>query len=162
MEVYNVNMNPFDEFANGWALVTAGNKEHYNTMTVSWGGLGILWNKCVCTVYVKPCRYTWNFMEESDTFTVSFYDAAYKKDLGILGSKSGKDGDKVALTQLTPVEIGDGVTFKEAKRTFVCKKLYSAPFIADRVPEFAHEKYYTDEAEHHIYIGEIIEMKEGE
>ena len=86
----------FTKFDKQWALVTAGTPEHYNTMTISWGGLGTLWERPVATVYVKKNRYTFAFMEESDYFTVSFYPKEQRRALSLLGSTSGRDGDKVA------------------------------------------------------------------
>lgn len=86
----------FRKFDEQWALVTAGTPEHYNTMTISWGGLGTLWRRPVATVYVKKNRYTFEFMEQSDYFTVSFYPEAQRRALSLLGSTSGRDGDKVA------------------------------------------------------------------
>ena len=86
----------FRKFDKQWALVTAGTPEHYNTMTISWGGLGTLWRRPVATVYVKKNRYTFEFMEQSDYFTVSFYPEAQRRALSLLGSTSGRDGDKVA------------------------------------------------------------------
>ena len=73
-----------DQFADQWALLTAGQKEHFNMMTISWGGMGTLWNKPVVTVYVKPCRYTYEFMEKNDYFVVSFFGGTHKEDLNIL------------------------------------------------------------------------------
>ena len=79
----------FTKFDKQWALVTAGTPEHYNTMTISWGGLGTLWERPVATVYVKKNRYTFAFMEESDYFTVSFYPEEQRRALSLLGSTSG-------------------------------------------------------------------------
>ena len=90
-------------FNDNWALVTAGSLTHYNTMTISWGSLGCIWNgedsaRPIVSVYVKPCRYTHDFIEKNEIFTVTFFDKKYKPDLGILGRESGRDGDKVAKT----------------------------------------------------------------
>ena len=79
-------------------LITAGNLTKYNTMTASWGGFGILWNKPVCYVFVRPSRYTFEFMESNAGFTLSFFPKEYRKALNILGSKSGRDLDKVKLS----------------------------------------------------------------
>ena len=88
-------INPFDKFNHDWALVTAGNKDHFNSMTISWGSMGTLWNKSIVTIYIRPDRYTFSFLKESDTFTVSFYDDNYKKELLMFGRNSGRDMDKV-------------------------------------------------------------------
>lgn len=102
----------FRKFDKQWALVTAGTPEHYNTMTISWGGLGTLWRRPVATVYVKKNRYTFEFMEQNDYFTVSFYPEAQRRALSLLGSTSGRDGDKVAAAGLTPEFLPQGITFR--------------------------------------------------
>ena len=148
----------FELFDKGWALVTAGTVENYNTMTISWGGLGTLWNKPVATVYVKPIRHTHSFLDSNEFFTVSFFDEKYRKDLGVLGTLSGRDGDKVAKTALTAVSVGNSVSFKEAKLTLLCKKIYRQDMDKSFMPDFAVEKYYTDEAEHTMFVGQVLEM----
>ena len=80
-----IRVDPFTLFDKHWALLTAGTADHFNTMTISWGMLGTLWNKPAATVYVRESRYTLPFMEDSDWFTISFFDESFKKDLGILG-----------------------------------------------------------------------------
>lgn len=153
---------PFECFDKDWALVTAGNMEDYNTMTISWGSMGTLWSKPIVTIYVKPIRYTYQFLEENDYFTISFFPDDYKKDLGILGSQSGRDGDKVSLTQLTLKQLKEGVTFKEATRTIVCKKIYYQDLDIQNIPDKAIEKYYEKEEPHRMYIGEVIDIIEKE
>lgn len=108
----------FRKFDKQWALVTAGTPEHYNTMTISWGGLGTLWRRPVATVYVKKNRYTFEFMEQSDYFTVSFYPEEQRRALSLLGSTSGRDGDKVAAAGLTPEFLPQGITFRQAETTW--------------------------------------------
>ena len=110
-------------FQSDWALVTAGTADNYNTMTIGWGGLGTLWRKPVCTVYVKPCRYTHSFMDSNDYFTVSFFETEHRGALSVLGTKSGRDGDKVAEVGFEAVPCGESVTFKQAKTTLLCKKI---------------------------------------
>ena len=151
---------PFDTFHNQWALVTAGTETNFNTMTISWGGLGTLWSKPVATIYVKPIRYTYDYLEKNEYFTVSFYDESYKKDLGLLGRLSGRDGNKVAKTSLTPVVLGQSMTFKEAHTTLLCKKIYHQDLDISQIPEDVIKNYYTTEAPHRMYIGEVIEVIE--
>lgn len=149
-------LNAFDK---GWALVTAGTMEHFNTMTVSWGGLGTLWRRPVATVYVKPVRYTHEFLEANDLFTVSFFPEQYRKDLALLGSKSGRDCDKVALTALTPKELDGTVGFAEASVTVVCKKIYRQDLDLAQMPQDVIETYYETEAPHTLYVGEILRIE---
>ncbi len=143
-----------------WALVTAGTADNYNTMTISWGGLGTIWNKPVATVYVKPIRYTHRFLDENEYFTVSFFDEKYREDLALLGTLSGRDGDKVAKTALTPVTAGQSMTFEQATLTLLCKKIYRQDLITDTMPQEAIDKYYIDEEPHTMFIGEVVDIIE--
>lgn len=153
----NFNTDILTLFDRKWALVTAGDISDFNTMTISWGGMGTLWSKPVATVYVKPVRYTHEFMEANDYFTVSFFEEEYREALKLLGSKSGRDCDKVAESHLTPVRIGENlVGYVQAFRTLVCRKIYTQELDASAVPEAVRETYYAKEAPHTMYIGEII------
>lgn len=145
-------------FDKKWALLTAGDKEKFNTMTVSWGGLGTIWGKPVATVYVRKSRYTHEFMEDNDYFTVSFYPEEYRKVLSVLGSKSGRDMDKMNGSGLTAKEAGQSMTFAEAEVTLVCRKLFRQELKTENMlPEIA-KTFYTGDAEHDMYIGEIVEI----
>lgn len=148
---------PFKLFNNQWALVTAGKPDNFNTMTISWGEMGTLWSKPTITVFVKQNRYTFNFMENNDYFTVSFFDKEYRDDLKILGTKSGRDGDKVAMSKLEPVQIGESTTFKQAQTTFLCRKIYADDFDVSKVPNDVRDMFYKDEPPHRMYIGQIID-----
>ena len=159
MELFQVDA--FHIFDKQWALVTAGTLNHYNTMTISWGGLGTLWSRPVATVYVKPIRYTYQFLEKNEYFTVSFFPEAYKKDLGILGSKSGRDGDKISLTSLTPQPVEHGVTFSQASATLICKKIYWQDLDLEQIPQDVVDTYYQTEAPPRMYIGEVIDILYG-
>ena len=166
----------FTMFENRWALVTAGTLDDFNTCTVSWGSMGNIWGPnggdiSTVTVYIHPARYTQEFMAKYDTFTVSFFPESYRKALGYLGSHSGRDENKVANSGLTPVAAGDGVTFKEAELTFVCKKLYEHQFdeahLAKKIKEFyaSYPDAYTQAGHdrwepHYMYIGEVVEAIE--
>ena len=148
-------------FQKDWALVTAGTMENYNTMTIGWGGFGTLWRKPVCTVYVKPCRYTHSFMDSNDYFTVSFYENKYREALGVLGTKSGRDGDKVSDVGFVAVPAGESVTFAQAKTTILCKKIYRQDLVTDTMPGDVIEKYYLEEAPHTVFVGEVVEIIEN-
>ena len=148
----------FNVFNKGWALLTAGSGQHYNTMTISWGGLGTLWGKPVATVYVKPIRYTHEFLETSDYFTISFYPEKYRPALQLLGTLSGRDSDKVAQAALTPRPLDDAVTFDEADVTLVCKKIYRQDMDPAQMPSQVVSAFYTKEAAHTMYVGEVVEI----
>lgn len=153
--IEELNVNVFELFSKDWALLTAGSIGNYNAMTIGWGQLGTLWNKNVVTVFVKPVRFTHGFMDADEYFTVSFYPKEYQRDLTILGSKSGRDGDKIALTRLTPQAAEHGVTFAQARLTLICKKIYRHDMDLANIPADATQAYYAEEAPHTIYIGEV-------
>ena len=153
----------FQMFNDRWALVTAGDISNFNTMTIAWGSMGTIWGpphkgKPILTVYVSPARYTHSFLEQNNFFTVSFFSEEYRRDLSILGSRSGRDGDKVALTALEPVAVEHGVDFKQADLTFVCKKLYSHQFEKEQVPADVADWIYTRVPPHTMFIGEIVDV----
>ena len=148
----------FAQFDKKWALLCAGTKEKHNTMTISWGGMGTLWSKPVVTVYVKPCRYTYGFMNENEYFTVSFYPEEYQKALAVMGTKSGRDINKDEVSGLTAKPIGQVVTYEEAEVTFICRKIYWQDMVRENMPEDAVERFYTEEEPHRMFIGEVVEI----
>ncbi len=151
------NINPFTKFDKDWAIVTAGTKDKFNSMTISWGSMGTIWNKKVITIYIRPERYTYEFIKNNDYFTVSFYDNKYKDKLLVFGTKSGKDIDKVKETNFTPKYLDNSITYEEAKETFVCKKIYCEQMNKDNLSEEV-KSFYGDMGEaHYIIVGEVIE-----
>lgn len=153
-------IDAFDEFGSKWALVTAGSMEDHNSMTVSWGGVGCLWGKRVATVYIRPNRHTYGYFEQNEYFTVSFYPEACKQALGVMGSRSGRDCDKDREAGLTPLSCGGTVTYREARRTLLCKKLFAQEMLPENFTPEVIRKFYGSEPAHKMYIGEIIEILE--
>ena len=145
-------------FDKKWALLTAGDSDRFNTMTISWGGLGTLWGKPVATVYVRTSRYTHDFMDTDEFFTVSFYPEECKQILGVLGSKSGRDMDKMKESGLTPVQAGESMSFREAEVTLVCRKLFKQQLDVANMPEDVAKAMYEGQAPHDMYIGEIVDI----
>lgn len=162
MKLDDLKFAPFNDLDKNYALLTAGSKDDFNTMTISWGGFGTIWNKPVVTVYVKPIRYTYKFMENSDYFTVSFYDDKYKKDLLTLGTKSGRDSDKISLTSLNPLYLDNSVSFEEANVTLVCKKIYyqdlNLELIKENLSNDIYNRFYGEDPVHRMYIGEVVDI----
>jgi len=152
-----------DLWGSKWFLLTSGDfkKKHYNTMTVAWGYFGIMWNKPVAVVVVRPTRFTYEYMEQYDTFTLTAFDKKYKKDLSLLGTKSGRDGDKISETKLTTVksEIVDSPSFKEAELIVECKKIYWDDFKPDHFLDPSIEKSYPLQDYHRMYFGEIQKIR---
>lgn len=175
MDFTTENYKVFELFNKKWALVTVGSINDFNTMTVSWGELGTLWDhRSVATVFIHPARYTSEFIKKYDDFTISFYDRKYLKALGYIGSHSGRDQDKVAASGLTPAAMGEAVTFEEAELTFRCKKIYLHQFskdgMADRIKDYyaSEPKVYPNVTPdgtsdiwepHYAVVGEIVEAQ---
>ncbi|NHJ47016.1 MAG: flavin reductase family protein [Asgard group archaeon] len=139
-----------------WMLITSGQKDKYNMMTASWGGLGMLWHKPVCFIVVRPSRYTYDFLEKNDNFSLTFFTKDYRDILNFCGTKSGRDVNKMTEVNLTPLEQQSTVYFKEADTVLICKKLYSHDFNPDALPDFVKEKVYKSGNYHRLYIGEIL------
>ena len=154
----NFKTDIFEQFDKKWALLTAGTKDKFNSMTISWGGMGTLWGMPVVTTYVRTSRYTHEFMEDNDYFTVSFYPEDMKKILGVYGSKSGRDIDKMNYEGLTAVEAGESMSFAEAEITLVCRKLFKQKLDAANIPEDIVKAFYSGDAEHDMYIGEVVDI----
>ncbi len=156
--------NAFDLIGKEWMLVTATRQdETFNTMTASWGGIGWLWNKPVAFVFIRPERFTHDFIEDADRLTLSFYGEDYRKALQLCGSKSGRDTDKVAATGLTPVRLETGATtFGESRLTLDCRKLFKSSMQASHfIDRSVLERWYNDQpggSLHDIYVVEIEEV----
>lgn len=152
------NTEIFSKFNNQWALLTAGNKEDFNMMTISWGGLGTLWNKPVATVYARKSRHTHTYLDNNEYFTISFFPEQYKDILGVMGSKSGRDMDKMTQSGLTAMVAGDSISFKEAEVTLVCKKMFKQLLDTENMPKEVAEQFYADHDDHDMYIGEVVDI----
>jgi flavin reductase (DIM6/NTAB) family NADH-FMN oxidoreductase RutF len=147
--------NVFELIGQKWMLITAGDKEKYNTMTASWGGLGVLWSKNVAFCFIRPQRYTKEFVENNDIFTLSFYSECYRDALNLCGSKSGRDIDKAKATGLIPAYSDGGVYFEQADIVLVCKKIYFQDFNPAHFLDADIEKTYAKKDYHRMYVGDI-------
>ena len=164
ISVDELMINPYEKIAKDWMLITAGNKlDAYNTMTASWGQIGSLWGhgggKLTVTIYVRPTRYTKQFVDNNDYFSLSFFDEEYKNDLAYLGAHSGKDEDKVAKTKLTPEFNDKAAYFKEANMVLFCRKLYKQDLKEENfLDKSVVSENYPLKDFHTMYIGEIEEV----
>ena len=148
--------NPFEKIGEGWMLITAGNLDEFNTMTASWGTLGVLWNLNVAICFVRPQRYTYQFMEKFNRFTLSFFKEKYREVLKFCGSHSGRNVDKIAQTNIHPLLFSDNaVGFQEAELTIVCNKIYSHQMSSEMFENLNPDTVYPLKDYHRMYIGEI-------
>ena len=157
INIKELKENAVSLFDDRWTLITAGSKESYNTMTASWGAMGELWNKDVCFCFIRPQRYTYEFTEREEYFTLSFFSEKYRQALTYCGSKSGRDVDKAKETGLTPVSVGSSVTFEEAEIVLLCKKVAFQDINPEGFTDPSIDSAcYPGKDYHRMYIGEIV------
>ena len=157
-------VNPITKFSDEWMLLTAGDANGgYNTMTISWGHMGAIWGNSggmpSVAIYVRPQRYTKEFIDSNDMFTLSVLSPEYKEALAYLGSASGRDGNKVLKAGLTPVFDLGTTYFDEADMVLVCRKLYHFALQEDGfVDKSIIDINYPKKDFHEMYIGEIVSI----
>ena len=151
--------NVFSLIGDQWLLITAGTAEDCNTMTASWGGVGIMWGKPVAYIFIRPQRYTKEFVDAADTLSLSVLDEEYRKTLSYLGTVSGRDEDKIAKSGLTVVHEGQTPYFAEAHTALICRKLFAQPYDpACFIDKSCEEKWYPQKDYHTMYIVEIEDV----
>ena len=160
IEISKLQIQPHHLFHHQWALLTCGDyaKKDFNTMTIGWGALGTMWSRPFAFVAVRHSRYTYQFMQKYDTFTLTAFPGEYHQALSLLGNKSGRDGDKIAESGLTPEAAHEvaAPAFKEAEIVIECQKMYAddlnpAHFLDDGI-----YRHYPKRDFHCIYYGEIL------
>lgn len=158
-DIKTMEMKPFEKIGSEWMLITGERDGKVNTMTASWGGVGVLWGKNVATVYIRPQRHTKQFVDESDTFTLSFFGGEHMKELGYLGKVSGKDEpDKIEKSGLHVEMIEGHPTFEEASLVLVCRKLYHDEIKPENFYGSDEDtRWYPEKDYHTMYIAEIVE-----
>lgn len=164
IDLRSLTAEPFNFFDREWPLLTVADGEGCNPMTVSWGQVGTLWNRSVCTLFVRPQRYTYGLLEREECFTVSFLDSSYKKELTLCGTKSGRDIDKLAACGFTAARADCGAPYiAQAKRVLVCRKLYEQDLEKNCFldPTIAEQCYARGDFSR-VFIAEVIEVLEAE
>ena len=157
----DLNESTFRLIGHDWMLVTAAHNSRVNTMTASWGGFGVLFNKNVAYIFVRPQRFTKEFVDEATTFTLTFFAEDYKKKaLTYLGKVSGRDEDKIAKAGLTICKDEEGVPyFAEAESVFFVKKLFVQPMVAESfLDKEIISQWYPEGDFHHLYIAEVCKV----
>ena len=150
------NENVFNMIGNDWLLLTAKKDGRVNTMTASWGGLGILWNKKVAYIFIRPHRYTREFVDCADKLSISVLPNSYRKELGYLGRVSGRDEDKISNANLTVKKYEDVPYFDEARLTLICKKLYAQELKEECfIDKDIIDEWYPERDYHIMYVVEI-------
>jgi flavin reductase (DIM6/NTAB) family NADH-FMN oxidoreductase RutF len=156
MEPEDFNENIFHLVGNEWMLIAAGDSEKWNAMTASWGGLGILWNKRVCSVYVRPSRFTYQFLEDQENFTLSFFHKTERGPLSYCGTHSGSSVNKMESAGLTLCSIQENfISFNEARLQIHCHKTAFLDFTKESILAPEVFEHYPQDDFHRMYVGEI-------
>lgn len=155
---YELTDNIFKTIGKDWTLVTSGSKDSYNTMTASWGSVGIMWNKPCAFTFIRPQRYTFEFMEKNEYYTLSVYSDEYRDALKLCGTKSGRDIDKAAETGLTPVFDEKAPYFAQARLVLVCRKLYAQDLNEESIIDNSIKSNYSANDYHKMYVSEIVKV----
>lgn len=156
IDIKQLHESPAKLFGGDWSLITSGDESGWNTMTASWGGLGELWDRDVCFIFIRPQRYTYEFLEKNDRFTVSFFADDWKKALAYCGSNSGRDVNKAEATGLTPVFTDGTTAFAQAKITLVCRKIAFQDMDPKGFLDSKLNEIYAGDDYHRVYVGEIL------
>ncbi|HPE40183.1 MAG TPA: flavin reductase [Bacteroidales bacterium] len=160
IDIQNLPDNVVKLIGDDWMLVTAGSIDSCNMMTASWGGIGNLWNMPVAFIFIRPQRYTYQFTEKEEYFTLTFFEEKDRYILNFCGSNSGKNVDKIKETRLIPLQTDLGnVYYKQARVVIECQKVYS-DFIDNKGftnPELS-ESVYPQKDYHKMYVGKIIKV----
>lgn len=155
----DLSINPFTLIGKDWMLISAGTEQKYNMMTASWGALGVFWGKNVASVYIRPDRYTLEFVNQQEYYALNFFDDSYKKTLGFCGAHSGRDVDKTNVEGLTVALDEKAPYFKEAKLVVICRKLHRQLLDpAGFIDPTLDDKWYPEKDYHNIFQGEIVEV----
>ena len=161
--INKLKISAFELWDKNWLLLTSGDfiKERYNTMTVAWGSIGNMWNLPIAMVVVRPTRFTYGFINSFQTFSLCGFPEQYRKALNLLGTKSGRDGDKIGEAKLTPIasEKIDAPIFEEADLVIECRKIYFQDFDPNHFLDERIEKQYPLKDYHRMVLGEILFIK---
>ncbi len=147
--------NTFKLIGRDWMLISAGDEKKFNSMTASWGGFG-LWRHPVAFILVYNTRYTYEFLEKENYFTLSFFEEKYRPQLKLFGTKSGRDIDKVKESGLTPLSLKPGMAYTEARMIVQCKKIYADRTRAECWFPPKGETSRPEDGAHKLYFGEIV------
>lgn len=154
-----ISANPVQLIARDWMLVTAGTVDDFNMMTASWGMIGEMWGLDVVETVIRPQRYTDEFVRNSGAFTLSFFPDSMRRLLSVMGTKSGREIDKMHFPGLEVMTTpSGGLTFKGAKLVIEAETVYEDTFRPDGFKDKSLIDKWYDGDFHHRYIGRITHV----
>ena len=148
---------PVKAIGDDWGILTGVSEKGFNSMTVSWGGVGVLWSKPVIFAFVRPHRYTYEFLEDGEMFSLAIMNKEIHTQMHVFGRASGRDVDKYAQSGLTAANENGVVYPEEAELVFICRKIANGDidptwFIDGNIDS----DNYPNKDYHRMYIGEIV------
>lgn len=155
-----LELNPFTKIGTEWMAVTAGDSEKVNTMTASWGTIGVLWGKNVVSVFIRDSRYTKEFIDKQKTFSLTFFDPKLKSALKYFGAVSGRNEDKIASAKMNIGYAKDGTPYiDEGNLILICRKLSATKISPDQfIDAEIDDAWYKDKDYHTMYVAEVTEV----
>ncbi len=159
IDLANDDFGIFTEIGKKWLLIGCEDAEKgkTNLMTASWGMMGVLWGKPVCTLFVRPQRYTNGLIDKSEFLTAAVFDEKYRDKLSLCGTKSGRDTDKVGECGFTQLKYGNFYSVEEAEKIYLLKKIYKDKIKPENmIDEAVDGKCYPLKDYHYVYICEIV------
>jgi len=157
----DLQKSPIKMIGLDWMLIAAEKDGKVNAMTASWGGIGFMWNKPVAFVVIRQTRYTKEFVDAGERFSLNFFDGDCKQEMGLIGKVSGRDEDKLAATGMN-AEMAESVpAFEKATKVLVCKKLFAQKFDEQSfIDKSILDRWYAGDSMHTLYIAEIEKVLE--
>ena len=154
-----IEFDPFTKIGNDWMLITAKHDDKINAMTASWGGVGVLWGKNTTFIFVRDSRYTKELIDESDYFSLTFFDNSYKSAMKYFGMVSGRKEDKIKTANMN-VNYYEEIPFiDEGNFVICCRKMSATPILPEQFLDHEiEEKWYADGDLHTMYVGEILQI----
>mgnify|MGYP001324469394 CR=1 FL=1 len=157
-DVWDFTVKPFASLEKQWMLIAAGSRGEFNFMTAAWGGFGVLWNRPVTYIFVRPTRHTYGFLEKHDRYSLSFFQERHRKALNIAGTRSGRDIDKLKACGFTAAYPDNTPSFNEASLIMTNRKIYFQDIDPGHFLDSAIADNYSLKDYHRMYIGEIISI----
>lgn len=157
----NINENIFKLIGKDWMLISAEKEGKVNAMTASWGFAGVMWGKNAVAIGIRPQRFTKEFVDSSDTFSITILPEEYREVMNYFGKVSGRDENKIEKSNLTVNRCENTPYFEEGKLVIICKKMYSQQLVGENfIDKEADEKWYANKDYHVMYFAEILKVLE--
>lgn len=159
VDIELLDKNAFQLIGKDWMLITTCDGEKVNTMTASWGGFGVIWGKNVAYIVVRESRYTKEFLDKTDTFSLTFFEKTPRAEFKYLGAVSGRDEDKIANAKLEVLKDGDTAYIGDGNLVLLCRKMAATPITEENIlDQDALKQFYADGDYHTLYVGEITKV----